>query len=60
MGRRSCRRTFVLLSAGGVLVKWDCGAELVVADETAVDVEYLADHCPTAHRHHHHLIHKEF
>ena len=56
MGQRSCRRTFVLLAAGGVLVKWDCGAELVVAAETAVDVEYLADHCPEAHHHRH--IHK--
>ena len=59
MGRRSCRRTFVLLSAGGVKVVWACGAEHVVADETAVDVEYLADHLPTAHHHKHHLTHKE-
>ena len=58
MGRR-CARTFVLLAAGGVRVRWACGAELVVADEIAVDVEYLADHLPTHHHHRHHLHHKE-
>ena len=59
MGRRHCLRRFILRAEGGVLVRWACGAALVVADETAVDVEYLADHLPTHHHHKHHLTHKE-
>ena len=58
MGRR-CTRRFVLLAEGGVKVLWSCGAALVVANETAVDLEYLADHLPTHHHHKHHLTHKE-
>ena len=43
-----------------MLVKWACGAEKVMADETAVDVEYLADHLSdVSHHHHPHLHHKE-
>jgi hypothetical protein len=56
---RRCGRTFTLLAGGGVRVRWDCGAHKDYPHETAVDVEYLADHLPTAHHHHRHLTHKE-
>lgn len=59
MGRRRCSRTFVLLAGGGVKVRWACGAEKVMADETAVDVEYLADHLSDVGHHHKHHLHKE-
>ncbi len=52
---RRCARTFRLLAEGGVRITWHCGAERVIADETAVDVEVLADHLPTHHHHHVHL-----
>ena len=43
-----------------MLIRWDCGAEKVVANETAVDVEVLADHtADVSHHHHHHHLHKE-
>lgn len=57
MGRR-CTRTFVILAAGGVKVRWACGAEKVYPNETRVDVEDLAEHLPS-HHHHHHLHHRE-
>ena len=58
MGRR-CRRTFVILAERGVRIVWACGAERDFPDETAVDVEILADHLPRQHHHHPHLHHKE-
>lgn len=54
---RSCTRRFTVLGDGGVRITWSCGARLDVLDETAVDVEILADHLPTTHHHHHHLPH---
>lgn len=60
MGRRGCKRTFILRSEGGVLVRWACGAEKVCLDETAVDIDLLADHLKDlSHHHHPHLHHKE-
>lgn len=59
MSLRSCRRRFVLLAAGGVRVRWACGTVRDFPDETAVDVEVLADHLPRSHHHHHHLHHRE-
>ena len=59
MGRRRCARTFVILANGGVKVKWACGAEKVMPNETAVDVEVLADHLRDVSHHHHHHLHKE-
>lgn len=57
---RRCRKRFTILAAGGVRITWDCGAEKVCPDETAVDLEVLADHlADVAHRHRHHLTHKE-
>jgi hypothetical protein len=56
---RRCARRFVLLAAGGVLIRWACGAEKVIADEPAVDVEVLADHTADISHHHKHLHHKE-
>jgi len=53
MHAAGCPRRFVLRAEGGVRVVWACGASRVFADETAVDVEILADHLPTAHHHHH-------
>ncbi len=50
---RRCSRTFVLLAGGGVKVRWACGTEKVFADETAVDVDVLAEHISTHHHHHH-------
>ncbi len=49
----------MLLASGGVRVRWDCGAERVVTDEPAVDVEYLADHIDSVHHHRHHLPHRQ-
>lgn len=54
---RRCGRHFELLAQGGVRCRWDCGAERVYPDESAVDVEYLADHLPEHHHHHPHLHH---
>jgi hypothetical protein len=48
----SCRKRFVLRAEGGVLIRWACGAELIAPDETAVDVEILAER-PYSHHHHH-------
>ena len=59
MGRRRCRRRFIIRSEGGVLIRWACGAEKVVANETAVDVEVLADHLRDVSHHHQHHLHKE-
>lgn len=59
MGRRHCPRRFILRAEGGVRIVWACGAELVAADETAVDVEYLADHLADVSHHHKHRHHKE-
>ena len=56
---RRCRRTFVLLAAGGVKVRWACGAEVVVADETAIDVDILAERPALSHHHHKYLHHRE-
>lgn len=57
---RRCLRRFVVLAAGGVRIRWACGAEKVVAEETAVDVEFLVDHtADLSHHHRHHLHHKE-
>lgn len=59
MGRH-CGRRFVLLATGGVKVRWACGAEKALPDETAVDVEVLADRtADLSHHHRHHLTHKE-
>lgn len=52
MRAADCRPRFELLSAGGVRVSWPCGAELVNAEETAVDVELLRDRFPSHHHHH--------
>jgi hypothetical protein len=57
---RRCGLHFVLLAAGGVKLRWDCGAEKVIKGETAVDVEILADRtADVGHHHRHHLHHKE-
>lgn len=56
--RRHCERTFVILAEGGVRIRWTCGASVDFPNETAVDVDVLADHLPTTHHHRHHL-HKE-
>lgn len=57
---RRCGRRYLILADGGVRVTWDCGAEKVVTDETAIDVEVLADHtADIAHHHKRHLHHKE-
>ena len=58
VGRR-CARRFIHMADGGIKVVWTCGAEREFPDETAVDVEYLADHLPAQHHHKHHLTHKE-
>lgn len=47
----ACGRRFTVLADGGVRVTWDCGATMVSKDETAVDVEVLADHLPRQHHH---------
>lgn len=57
VAHRPCERRFTLLAAGGVLTRWSCGTQRVDRDETAVDVEYLADHLSPAHHHHHHHHH---
>jgi hypothetical protein len=57
MGRRHCSRRFTFLAEGGVKVTWACGAQREFPDETAVDVEVLADHLPEAHHHQHHFPH---
>lgn len=49
----ACGRRFTVLADGGVRVTWDCGATMEAPDETAIDVEVLADHLP---RHHHHRL----
>jgi hypothetical protein len=54
MRAADCSRTFTLLADGGVLVHWTCGAEAVDREETAVDVDVLADRFP---QHHHHRLH---
>lgn len=59
MGGRRCARRFIHRAEGGVKVVWACGAEREFPDETAVDVEILADHLPAVHHHKHHLTHKE-
>lgn len=54
-----CTRSFLIRAEGGVVVRWACGAELVNAGETAVDVAVLADRYPAAgHHHHHHVRHR--
>lgn len=58
MGRR-CPRRFTILPGEGVRISWACGATKVVADETAVDLEYLADHLDDVNHHHKHRHHKE-
>lgn len=54
---RRCVRTFTILAGGGVKVRWACGAEKVIADEIAVDVEMLADHTSDMPHHHHRHLH---
>lgn len=54
MRSADCRARFLLLSAGGVRVEWGCGARVISAAETAVDVEMLRDRFP---QHHHHRMH---
>lgn len=56
---RRCARRFTILAAGGVRITWDCGAERDVPDETAIDVEVLADRLADVTHHHHHHHHKE-
>lgn len=59
MGRR-CSRRFTFLLDGGVRIVWACGAEKVLPDESAVDVEILLDRtADLSHHHKHHLHHKE-
>ena len=59
MGRR-CARRFIHLATGGVKVRWACGAEKVLPDEIAIDVEILIDRTvDLSHHHKHHLHHKE-
>jgi hypothetical protein len=54
---RRCARRFIHLADGGVRVVWACGSQKDFPDETAVDVDILADHLPTHHHHHAHLPH---
>ena len=50
----------MLLSDGGVKVRWACGAEKVLPDEIAVDVEILVDRTvDLSHHHHPHLHHRK-
>lgn len=44
----------MILAGGGIRIRWACGAVKDCPDETAVDVEYLADHLPQQHHHRHH------
>lgn len=55
---RRCARRFVFLLDGGVTVRWACGAEIVLPDEIAVDVDILLDRTDDLSHHHRHL-HKE-
>ncbi len=56
---RRCGRRFTILADGGVRVTWDCGAFSDFPDETATDVDVLADHLPATHHHKHKHRHKE-
>ncbi len=51
-----CPRRFTLLAEGGVTVTYCCGEALTLADETAVDLDVLEDHVPSAH--HHRRLHR--
>lgn len=44
---------------GGVRITWACGAEKVLPDEIAVDVEILLDRTADLSHHHRHHLHKE-
>lgn len=55
MRAADCPQRFVFRTDGGVVVRWACGAELVNAEEPAVDVFVLKDRYPVAAHHHRHV-----
>lgn len=55
MSAADCPRRFIMLAAGGVRVRWACGAETVNPRETGVDLLVLAE--KAEYDHHHHVLH---